>query len=275
MALGGLKARLLAGAALMFVAGPAMAADLSSGGSLKDAPVAASDITATGYIQGTNDYIFRGLSQNRQDGAGQGGVDLAYGMWYLGTFASNVDFKGDYNGAPSTISHASAEVDLYAGIKPKVGDVTFDLGVITYNYIGASSNHPTSYDPTYQEFKAGASITVLKDLALSGTAYYSPNYFGETGPAVTVEGTASKPIAKIHDVDVAVSGTVGHTFYENSVANGASNYDYTYGNVGGTLTYKAVSLDLRWWDTDLSKNMCDGSVFQCGSAFAGTLKYSF
>ena len=37
--------------------------------------------------------------------------------------------------------NASEEVDLYAGIKPKVGAVTFDLGFITYNYLGKNVNH--------------------------------------------------------------------------------------------------------------------------------------
>jgi len=280
VALGGLKARLLAGAALLVVAGPALAADLSGGGSMKDAPAApAADAwTITGYIQGTNDYIFRGISQNRRDPALQGGADVSYGLFYAGTFASNVDFGGPYT--ESNVAHASAEVDVYAGIKPKLGEVSFDFGVITYNYIN-NGTHPKpypTYDPAYQELKAGASVTVLTDLALGGTVYYSPEYFGNTGSAVTVEGTASKPITKIQEVDLAASGTVGHTFYENATANGGiPNYDYTYGNLGVTATYKAFSVDLRWWDSDLSsKTGCDSfSVFQCGSAFAGTVKFSF
>lgn len=278
MELGGLKARLLAGAVLCVVAGPALAADLSDGGSMKDAPaVAAPDAwTITGYIQGTNDYIFRGISQNRGDPAAQGGADVAYGLFYAGTFASNVDFGGP--SSETTIAHASAEVDVYAGIKPKFGDVSFDFGVITYNYIDANYVHPKTYDPLYQELKAGASVTILTDLALGGTVYISPNYYGETGPAVTVEGTASKPITKIQGVDLAASGTVGHVFYEDATANGAANLDYTYGNLGLTATYKAFSVDLRWWDTDLSRHgyQCDSfSVFECGSAFAGTVKFSF
>ena len=106
-------------------------------------------------------------------------------------------------------------------------------------------------DPTYQEIKAGASITVLKDLALGGTFYWSPEYFGQVGQAITVEGTASKPITKIQDVEISASGTIGHvSFADKSIA---ANVDYTYGNLGLTGTYKSISLDLRWWDSNYPK----------------------
>lgn len=259
MALGGLRASLLAGAALL-IAGPAFAADLGSV-SMKDAPVAADAWTATGYIQGTNDYIFRGQSQTRRDPAVQGGADIGYGWFYAGTFLSNVDFK-----YPNDVHDAKAEFDVYLGIKPKVGDVTLDLGLITYNY--AWDKSAGTKDPTFQEIKAGASVTVLKDLTVGGTFFWSPDYFGQAGQTITLEGTASKPIAKIQNVEFAVSGTVGHTSFADH-----SDLDYTYGNLGLTATYKSISLDARWWDTDI-KGGCPG-VYQCSSAFAGTLKYSF
>ena len=260
MALGGLRASLLAGAALL-IAGPAFAADLGSV-SMKDAPAPVADAwTVSGYVQGTNDYIFRGMSQTRRDPAIQGGADIGYGWFYAGTFMSNVDFKG------GGVYDAKAEFDLYAGIKPKVGDVTLDIGLITYNYYYTDK---AGGDPTYQELKAGASVTVLKDLTLGGTFYWSPDYFGQVGQTITVEGTASKPIAKIQDVELSVSGTIGHLSFGRA---DPLNIDYTYGNLGLTATYKSISLDARWWDTDL-KGGCPG-VYQCSSAFAGTLKYSF
>jgi uncharacterized protein (TIGR02001 family) len=249
---------------------PGFAADLfSGGGSLKD-PAAASALAVTGYVDVTNDYIFRGVSNNHREVSGQGGADLTYGIFYAGTFFTGVQF-----GAPSAIAPADVELDLYGGIKPKWGDITFDFGVITYNYINSKVNHHAGlFDPFYYEFKAGASATVLKDVSLSGTVYVSPDYFGETGEATTLEGTASKPITKIHDVDIAASGTIGHTFYGNAVANGAKNFDYTYGNLGLTGTYKTISLDLRWWDTDLPAAGCV-DPFKCGSAFAATFKVAF
>jgi uncharacterized protein (TIGR02001 family) len=261
VALGGLRASLLASAALLITAAPALAADLGSI-SMKDAPVAAESWTATGYIQGTSDYIFRGQSQTRRNPAVQGGADIGYGWFYAGTFLSNVDFDYPAGG----VHDAKVEFDLYAGVKPQVGGVTLDLGVITYNYY--SDRTAGTADPAYQEIKAGASVTILGDLALGGTFFWSPDYFGQVGEAITVEGTASKPITKIQGVELAVSGTVGHMTFARD-----SSLDYTYGNLGLTATYNSISLDARWWDTDIAGG-CPG-VYQCGSAFAGTLKYSF
>lgn len=283
MALGGLKGRLLAGATIALFAGPALAADLSPDGvSLKDAPAAADALALTGYAQVTSDYIFRGLSQNQRDAALQAGVDATYGMFYAGTFTSGIDF--DSKITPGLIN-SSQEVDLYGGIRPKLGEVTFDFGVISYNYMGTDLHTVGAYrgyDPAFVELKAGASITVLKDLALSGTLYYSPDYTGDTGSTITVEGTASKPITKIAGVDVAASGTVGAVNFADSTAHSgifvANNNDYIYGNLGVTGTVGNLSLDLRWWDTNLSTNKSpcgDGTANQCGSAFAATAKLSF
>ena len=49
-------------------------------------------LAITGYVQATNDYIFRGISQNRRDVTLQGGFDATYKMFYVGTFTSGVDF---------------------------------------------------------------------------------------------------------------------------------------------------------------------------------------
>jgi hypothetical protein len=96
-------------------------------------------------------------------------------------------------------------------------------------------------------------------LALSGTAYISPDYFEHTGPTQTLEGTASKPLGKIEeDIIVSASGTIGRTFFfdasapptvtlPSTVAVRAPLNDYTYWNVGITGTYKSkVSVDFRF-----------------------------
>ena len=269
MALGGLKLG-VAGAMLGMLTTSAFAADLGDV-SLKDTPLAGDKLTWTANAGLMSDYIFRGTSQNGRDPSGTAGVDLAYGMFYAGA-----SFEGVKFGNESFVAPAQVEYDLYAGIKPKLSIITFDFGIVTYNYLNKNKDHALGYyDPTFQEAKAGASVTVLKDLTLSGTVFISWNYFGETGAATTVEGTASKPITKIAGVDIAASGTVGHTYYSNSVKNNNKNYDYTYGNIGLTGTYNAVSVDLRWWDTDIPTAGCGVNVFQCGSAFAATFKITY
>src|SRR5262249_53313475 len=140
---------------------------------------------------------------------------------------------------------------------------------------GSDVVHPLTFDPTYFEFKAGASTTILKDVAVGATLFYSPNYSGEVGAATTLEGTISKPLFKQGPLDFAASGTLGHTFFDKSGVE-----DYSYWNAGLTATYKTnYSLDLRYWDTNLNTGSapCGGntSVFQCGSTFVATAKVAF
>ncbi len=76
------------------------------------------------------EYVFRGISQTDEGPAIQGGFDATCGIFYAGVWASNLDFGGD--GAGNDI--ANIEIDFYAGIKPKTGRITWDLGVIYYAY---------------------------------------------------------------------------------------------------------------------------------------------
>jgi uncharacterized protein (TIGR02001 family) len=251
------------------------AADLS----YKDTPVVGDQFAWTGYVQATSDYVFRGLSQNRREPAAQGGLDATYGMFYIGTFASSVNF--DAPGAPNTLD-TRTEIDVYGGIKPKVGDVTFDLGVISYNYPNVHVDHALGlYDTNYVEFKVGASGTVLKDIAWTGTVFVSPDYLGETGTTVVVEGSLSKPLFKYREVDFSASATVGYLDYtDQSVIPGtiAPLNSYAYYNAGVTATYKAFSLDVRWWDTSLNDTSAQCSfnqANQCGSTLSVTAKVTF
>jgi len=274
VALGGVSkigAGLLAGAALALTSTTAMSADLYSGG-LKDGPVAVNPFTWSVWAGVTTDYQFRGISQNRRDATFQGGADVSYGIFYAGTALSGVNFDSRYNNNLQVDSNL--EVDFYAGVKPVWNGVTFDFGVITYNYPNQLKG---TADLNFVEIKAGASKTIWSDLTAGVTAYYSPDYTGEVGGAWAVEGTLSKPVYKYADVDFTLSGTVGHQFFDEE--DKYSLNDYTYGNVGLTAAYKAFSVDFRYWNTTLDKGEAPGgadtSYAQAGSAFVATAKVTY
>ncbi len=109
----------------------------ASAGSMKDAPAAdeGRKLTWSFNLGGTSDYVFRGISQTDNDPTMQGGLDVGYGIFYAGVWASGLDFS-------NIASEAQVEVDFYAGIKPVWGPATFDLGVIYYAYPG--TNRPSS-----------------------------------------------------------------------------------------------------------------------------------
>lgn len=179
------------------------------------------------------DYVFRGVSQNNEDPAWFVGADASYGIIYAGVWAAEVD---------SFFTASDAEVDLYAGITPKLGAVTFDLGVIYYGYVNQSDALSGGVAVDYWEFKAGASTEIQK-VSLGVTYYYSPDYTFETGEAHTVEGTIGYSLPKVWVFEPTIDGTIGYNDVETVG-------DYTYWNAGISLAVEKLTLDFRYWDTD-------------------------
>lgn len=186
----------------------------------------------------TSDYVFRGLSLNNEDPAAQGSIDMSYGIFYAGAWASNVSGAG----------YQPMELDLYAGIKPVVGQFTFDFGVIGYLYPVTSVD---SLD--YVEFKAGVSTELVKSLTGTLVMYYTPDQanFAETW---TVEGTLAYTLPQLGIFTPTVSGTVGYAEdTDNAGAFSGFTDSYVYWNAGLALAVEKFTFDFRYWDTDLSQ----------------------
>ena len=176
----------------------------------------------------TSDYVFRGVSQTQEDPAIQGGIDLSSGIVYAGVWASNVDFGAD---------DPTAEVDFYAGIKPTVGDTSFDFGVLYYGYLEDKGLTPGSY--SYTEFKAAAS-RAFGPATLGAAVYYSPEYPGKGGGATYFEVNGAVPVAE----KLTLSGALGRQTIKNYG-------DYNTWNVGvGFLLGENATIDVRYHDTD-------------------------
>lgn len=92
----------------------------------------------------TTNYIFRGVTQNNEDPALQGGFDYEHTSgFYAGVWGSNVDFGGD----------ESTEIDFYAGYGFELGSVALDFGVISYKFFGGDA----ASDSDIEEIYAGIS----------------------------------------------------------------------------------------------------------------------
>ena len=64
--------------------------------------LAADDFEISGNIALTSDYRFRGISQSNEDPAVQGGFDVSFEPgFYLGTWASSIDFDNNDNATGS------------------------------------------------------------------------------------------------------------------------------------------------------------------------------
>jgi len=245
---------------------PAFAADF--GGSIKDAPVEAKrrcDFSVNAGV--TSDYVFRGISQSYEDPAIQGGADLACGMFYTGVWASNIDFVQGAGGPGS--GDASIEVDLYAGIKPTWGPLTFDFGVIYYWYPGAEDGAPLNAEADYVELKAGVGGS-WRDFSLGATLFYSPEYTFETGNTITLEGTVGYSFRTIGIFTPSVSALIGTTQFLDGGAVGG--LDYVYWNAGLSLGVDKFTFDFRYWDTDSNGTDFCANAGLCDERFVFTAK---
>jgi uncharacterized protein (TIGR02001 family) len=206
-----LQAVLLAGAALA-AASPARAAER---------PL---DLTLS--LGGATDYVFRGVSQTGGRPQGYASADVALGrLGYAGAWVSKVRLNGA----------GGAEYDLYAGVRPSLGPVSLDLGLVRYGY----SRQPDGGDGDFIEFKALGSVP-LGPATFGAAIYRSPDYFGRLGAATYYEVNAASLIPRSR---FSVSAAVGR----QAIGRAA---DYSTWNLGiGYAASEHLGFDLRYWDT--------------------------
>lgn len=194
-------------------------------GSMTAAPAFAQEFDLSFNAGAATEYVWRGVSQTDEKPQLAAGVDATIGsLGYAGAWISNVDFN---NGT-------DAELDLYAGVKPKLGPVTLDLGMIYYGYI----DQPSGPDQDFLELKVGGSMPI-GPATVGANVYHSNDFFGETGKSTYVELYGWVPVAE----KVTISGTLAHQDV---------NYDgdYTHWNLGASYALNdVVGFDLRYHDT--------------------------
>lgn len=188
--------------------------------------VAAAEGSVSANVALTSNYVWRGITQSDGDAAIQGGFDYTNGIFYAGVWGSSVDDFG---------VSASSEIDLYAGIAPTLGPVTFDLGLVGYLYPGASD------DIDFNELKLGASINPTEAFAIGATAYVSDDFGASGDDSLYLEANASYAFTEAF----SVSGAYGNQG-EYDV-----NDDYTTWNLGATYALHGFALDLRYHEADI------------------------
>lgn len=214
-----------------------------AGATAMSAGAAHAEATFSGNVALTSDYVFRGISQSDSDIAIQGGFDYTNTLsdttsLYAGVWGSSIDFGLD----------GTTEVDVYAGIRPTLGPVALDFGVIGYFYPGMDD----SFNADMVEFKAGAGVTPFEGASLGAALYYSPEFTftpGDDGLYVEVTG------AYAFNDAFSVSGAVGNQEVDVTNYYGAAGDSYTTWNLGGTLSAYGFGFDLRYVDTDLDPEL--------------------
>ncbi|MET0181674.1 MAG: TorF family putative porin [Caulobacterales bacterium] len=212
---------------------------------------ASAEVSYSGNVALTSNYVFRGVSQSDNGPAVQGGFDVSSGIFYAGTWASSVDFGWD---SGTGFDDGGVELDLYAGLKPTLGPVAFDIGVLGYFYPGSEDGSvgPEGVDLDYYELKFAPSITPVEGLTLGAAVYYSPEFTGSTDSGLYYEANAAFTISDMF----SVSGAVGKQTVDQVgyfvLDDGTATDEYTTWNVGGTMSVAGFGLDLRYVNADES-----------------------
>lgn len=204
-------------------------------------------------IAGTSDYIFRGISFNKEDPAFQPYLELTYNIFYVGFWGSNFD-----PGAPSADSFAGPwEVDVYFGARPVTGPISWDLGILYYMY--GTKGADDFGDLNYVEFKVAGTYSPIENLSLGATVYYQPDQGYAATESASFEGSINYTLPKLAMLEPTIGGMVGHTtsgknsdYPDGGYWAGAS--DYTYWNFGVKFAVENFYMDFRYWDTDIEEN---------------------
>src|ERR1043166_7558634 len=169
------------------------------------------------------DYNFRGISQSNKGSSVTAYSETRYTVnpnWQI--------YAGAQYWAVTLPTNPTCECDLYGGIRPTFGPVTFDLGFIYYYYpkeqqhaavVGAPfppfpNGNMTLNDTDYYEGYGKFSYDVIKDkFNVGGNFYYSPSWLntGAYGAYGSLTAKYTLPSVKlrlglIDEVGIAVSG---------------------------------------------------------------------
>jgi uncharacterized protein (TIGR02001 family) len=193
------------------------AATMMSGASAMAAEV-------SGNVALGSEYFFRGIDQAGGE-ALSGGFDVAFDSgFYVGTWASSIDFSG------------GLELDYYAGYGGSFSeDVSYDIGYLYYGY---------PQGPSTEEFEEIYGSVSFSDVTV-GFAY-SDDYYASTGDSTYV----------YVDYGMSLSETVSLAFHYGTMsadddANEADDYSISLSTEAAGLGF-----DLSWIDSSE-----DGGLF--------------
>ena len=200
----------VAAAALMVLAGPSPAAEVS------------------GYVTLTTDYVRRGVTQSDSDPAVQLGVDAGFANGiYAGVWGSTVDIENGPTRSRDT------EVNYYLGYEHDTGkDWRVSANVVAYSYPGQTGN--IDYD--YVEYTLGAIFADTLWLQYS----YSPELYLDGYDSHNYDLYAERAL----NTTWTIGG--GGGYYDTSSLSGDG---YWYAQLGATATLRYADIDIRVHDT--------------------------
>lgn len=230
--------------------------------SLMAAGVAQAEVKSSGSVAVTSDYKFRGISQTKTNAAIQGSLTLSHDSGvYFTAWGSSVDL--DLVGG--------SEVDTLLGYAGTAGDVSYDVGVMRYNYPGANDSNSTLTPKVTPDFNEVYASVAYKGAKL-GVAY-SDDYYLESGKFSYIYGSYATEVAGFGVMaQVGVAQFDEAAGFTTAIAPGTtvvgedSYIDY---KVAVTKAVAGLNVEVAYVGTDFDRDDFDGT-----GAFENTAKAS-
>lgn len=250
-------------AALLVAGGPArgqISADnagsaISLGGRGWSASEAIPDTSAQQFefdvgVGFATDYIYRGTTLSDHKPAVGAAVEVAFAQFYAGATVASVKLP----------TQPFAEVTMSGGARQKIGDINFDLGMSYFLYPGETSVDTTG-GIDYWEAAIRADKRIAESVRIGGGFAYSPNVSNTGAWSWYAAGGVGIDLpSRLLPADIGVSftGGAGYSWFGNQSQElgGFALPAYLNWQAGVAFTYKVFNLDLRYYDTNLSKENC-------------------
>lgn len=238
-----------------------------------------------------SDYIYRGTTLSDHGPAAGAAFETRWGPLYAGTTVATVKLP----------TQPAAELTFAAGLRKQIATIDFDLGATYFAYPGERLPGETN-GINYWEIVIRGDRRIGEQFRIAGGYAYSPSVSNTGAWSQYVAGGAGYDVPeRFLPQNLAVSFTTaaGYSWFGNQAAQlgGFPLPAYLNWQAGVTFTHKALNLDLRYYDTNLSKENCfvftgdpnarpggradpvtnpDGLVSNwCGATFVAKLWFAF
>jgi len=194
------------------------------------------------------DYIYRGTTLSDHKPAVGGIFEATYGMFYVWTSVASVRLP----------TRPDAELGFSGGVRPSFAGIDFDLGVTYFAYPGEAL---PSNGINYWEAALRADYKISDSWRAAGGFAYSPDvsntgawsWYAAAGLGYDVPARFLPP-----DIGASITTAAGYSWFgrQSAALGGFALPAYLNWQVGVTFTYKSINLDLRYYDTNLSRENC-------------------
>jgi uncharacterized protein (TIGR02001 family) len=218
------------------------------GGLAPSAPAGTDAFALSAGAAFASDYIYRGVTLSDHKPSLGAAFEATLGILYAGTTFTSVKLP----------SQPAGEITASTGLRPKLWNTDLDFGWTYFVYPGEI---PATPGINYWEVGGRGDTKITQWLRAAAGFAYSPNFSNTGAWSQYAAGGLSIDLprnALPQNLTASVTGGAGYYWFGNQreELGGFPLPAYLNWNAGVTLTRNIFNLDLRYYDTNLSKENC-------------------